>query len=541
MKSVAWPRMWLQLFATTSREDLNPRWGRLPALFLAAVCCVLSSPSPSLPLLTATAARKQSGELKNTGIRAYKKGRLSRAIEDLAAAININLNDFFAHFYLGLALKDVHRYPEARRVLEIAAELDPRYLQVYVALGEVALRDGDPDTARAWYQKALNRQDRYAPALDGLGQLAESRGDLVAAVDRYRQAIKSNRGFPQPYVHLGAIYRRQGRTLDAIDLFREAIRFRPDLAAGYRFLGIALGDLGRRTEAISLLQKALELEPESVETHLAMGRLMSSWDDRVRAREQFQKARGLRPEDIEALTGLADLARREGAYERAQALLDAALAMKKLDEGTRLSLLTLKTRYRQEAAALEQARARLTTGAEPAAEDAGHQNGLAHLRLARLRATAGDRPAAFSHCRSALEEMPHSGDLLFECGFYALKAGQDGEAVTLLQKAAAADPTEERILIDLGLAYTALGRLTSAADSYRRARAINSASVEASLYLGNTLYRLGKILEAAGAYREALRSASSVETIDRIQKILEQLEEQQDEPAASPPAAGAGP
>jgi tetratricopeptide (TPR) repeat protein len=513
---------------------------------------------PARAVLTAQEARRQAGELKSSGVRAYHDGRLSVAAADLKAAIQINLNDFFAHYYLGLAYRDLRRYAEAREVLEVAAELDPRYLQVYVALGDVALGQGDPDESRVWYQKALNRQERYAPALDGLGRLAEALGMEDEAADRYREAIEANRGFAEPYVHLGEMYRRQGRTDDAITLFHEAIKYQPDFGTAYRFLGVAYGELGRRTEAISLLERAAELEPEEPEHLVALGRLLASWDDRLQAREAFNAAREIAPGNPGAYQGLAELERREGRFDEALALLEIALGIPGLDDDTRTDLLSRHTRYRREKRRFAELRERLSAGPEATdgsppvetgdaprgdriapARGAGEvETAYARLELARALRDVEDFPGAYDACADVLEILGRPVDLVFECGYYALSAERFTPARDLLDEATQRDPTDDRALIDLGLAYAGLGRLTSAAAAYRQALEANPSSIEASIYLGNANLRLGLIDDAEAAYRIALALAREPQLLERIQKLLLTLEEIRNPPLDGAPGGG---
>ena len=507
-----------------------PRTQRLSATVLLTACLALLPAAAARGLLTAEEARRRAGELKNGGVHAYQEGRLADAIRDLSAAIDINLNDFFAHYYLGLALRDTSRYPRARRVLEVAAELDPGYLQVYVALGDVALGQGDPATARAWFQKALNRQASYSPALDGLGRLAEARGDEEQAIARYREAIDANRGLPLPYVHLGEIYRRQGRQSDAIELFEQAIHFRPDFALAYRFLGVTFGELGHRNEATAFLKEAIRIEPENPDFRLTLALLLLAWDDPHLAREHFEEARRLAPQRHAPLVGLAGLERHEGNYDGALALLEEAAGLDGLDDDQRLAILNVAVRYERER------KHRDALLAEMAAGDGGLDDARARVELARLHRDAGDPNGALTLCRQALDPLGRPGGLVFECGFYALQARDFGPAVELLEEAVSLDPAEERAWIDLGLAHKGLGRLTSAVHSFREALELNPRSTEALVFLGNAYFRLGDLDEAERAYRGALQVTSDIEMIDRLQIVLRDLEERR-VAAESPPAA----
>jgi len=541
MRSAVLPKTWRRSCAST--------WVSLAVLVAAAFLPAATA------AYTAQEARKLAGELKNDGVHAYQTGHVSTAVEKLSAAIDINLNDFFAHFYLGLALRDLRRYREARQVLEVTTQLDPRYLPVYVALGDVALGLGNPDEARTWFQTALNRQDTYSPALDGMGRLAEALGDDDGAIDTYRRAIDANRGFPDPYVHLGALYHRKNRLDDAITLFQEAIHFQPGFAKGYLNLGVAYGRLGRRTEAVSLLEKASELKPEDPEPHIALGDLLATWDERVQARAEYETARHLGPERFEPLRGLAGLARRQGDYPAADALLDQALALPGLGDGTRTELLAAQTTYRSEARRAESADRRLALAqaaaaggsdaaeAEPTGATATEELGWSWLELARLRHDAGDLSGALAACREALEPLARPVDLVAECGYFALQARDWGPARELLDEAATRDPTDAHHLINLALAYTGLGRISSSVETLQRALAVDARSPEATTYLGNAYYRLGKLDEAEASYRAALTLVRSQADIDRLQEVLAHLDEErlQGEAAAAAGLATAAP
>ena len=514
--------------------------GRLTLKLVPIIVCTalgMASLGPASAMLTAEEARKKAGELKNVGVKAYLDGRLAEAIENLSAAIDINLNDFFAHYYLGLALRDTAGYARAREILEVAADLDPRYLAVYVALGDVALGKGDPGTSRAWYQQAINRQANYAPAMDGLGRLAEARGDEEKAIERYKEAIQANRGFPQPYVHLGDVYRRTGRLHDALDMFQQAIKFRPDFAPAYRFLGVTYGELGRRNQAISFLDKAIELEPENSDLRLDLARLLLEWDDAYRARVQFEAAVALAPGRGEPLVGMARLERHEENFNLALDYLDRALAAVFAGESGRIQAEELRERYED----ARQRSTRLNQAALEAADDAGAAR--AYLELARLHRDAGDHPDAMTDCLRALDPLGRPVELVFECGYYALEAGDYGPAADLLAEVVERDPSDERAQIDLGLAYSYLGRLASAAAVYRGALELNPQSVEASIYLANTYYRLGLFDRANTTYRQALGMTRDTETLDHLQAVLLHLQEMAagltDSPAApGAPAAG---
>src|SRR5215210_4495028 len=82
------------------------------------------------------------------------------------------------HIVYGQALYESGRLDEARGVFETALSLDPENLIALRHLGDIAGRQGDPATARRWYERVLEadpRNDEIQGLLSGLsdGRRAE--------------------------------------------------------------------------------------------------------------------------------------------------------------------------------------------------------------------------------------------------------------------------------------------------------------------------------------------------------------------------------
>src|SRR5215210_2996956 len=76
------------------------------------------------------------------------------------------------HIVYGQALYESGRLDEARGVFETALSLDPENLIALRHLGDIAGRQGDPATARRWYERVLEadpRNDEIQGLLAGLG------------------------------------------------------------------------------------------------------------------------------------------------------------------------------------------------------------------------------------------------------------------------------------------------------------------------------------------------------------------------------------
>lgn len=72
-----------------------------------------------------------------------EQGQLDEAITMLRQAISINIDDADAYFQLGLAYFDKQDYPQAKKVLRVAAGLDPANALIYYTVGRICHATGD--------------------------------------------------------------------------------------------------------------------------------------------------------------------------------------------------------------------------------------------------------------------------------------------------------------------------------------------------------------------------------------------------------------
>jgi tetratricopeptide (TPR) repeat protein len=96
--------------------------------------------------------------------------------------------------YLNLARRAEQsgELPHAERLYRHLVEIRPKDADVRFIVGEMYLRFGQPDKARAEYQSALSLQPEHAMAHYRLGQFEESRQNLPAAIEHYRAAVAAN-------------------------------------------------------------------------------------------------------------------------------------------------------------------------------------------------------------------------------------------------------------------------------------------------------------------------------------------------------------
>lgn len=184
-------------------------------------------------------------DAEQTFSRAVQNGRSSAAVRGLAACrkklakadeavvmyrhwLAEHPDDVAVITELGLTLLELHRWNEAKEMLELGRTLAPDSVSILANLGMV-------------YRTMF----KYAAALE----IWEAARDLEP--DK-----------PELLVNLGSLYRDLGRTREAEVTLRRALELRPDYANAHNNLGNVFRDEGRTREAREAFLKCLEFDQQ---------------------------------------------------------------------------------------------------------------------------------------------------------------------------------------------------------------------------------------------------------------------------------------
>jgi tetratricopeptide (TPR) repeat protein len=123
-------------------------------------------------------------------------------------------------------------------------------------------------------------------------------------------------------------------------------------------------------------------------------------------------------------------------------------------------------------------------------------------------AETGDYEAAKQICAGILEQDAENAEALHLLGVLAYQVGLQAEqALSLIDRAIAADPDNHRFFNTRGALYYALGLNAEAESAFRRAVALNPQNGAAWNNLGNALLRLDQVAAAEACFRDALMVA----------------------------------
>lgn len=321
------------------------------------------------------------------------------------------------------ALRELGRHDEALALLDDAAEVLESQPAYWTLRGRMLTATGALGDAEDAFDRAAELGGETRGNLIGRAQLADARQDPEAAESLYGRALERSPGDPE-VLSARAASRAAGNRL------REAAADLDAAAEAYAGSGLQ----GRAARTLAML----------VQVYLALG---DSGEQAASAAEQLAE---LAPGAPTSMYAEAAVAYAQGRFNDAVSSLQRALA----DRPDDVRLLTLLG----------------------AAQLALGNLGQAEQALLRARQQAGDEPAVASliaetrlrqqRPEAALESLDSPGLAADEQSLQALQlraraylqAGQPGEAVPYLQRAASRDPGNQQLRMELARAYMALGR-----------------------------------------------------------------------------------
>lgn len=265
--------------------------------------------------------------------------------------------------------------------------------------GEVMLRAGDADGARARFEAARRLDARDPRPVFYLGEVARQRAQWAEAEGLFREAIRLRPAMAEAHAELGAALREQGRLPDAVASLEQAVRLSPTLGEAHQTLALCLDDQGDATRAAQEYRRAMQLLADDPMPALNLGILLAN-----------RAPPAASPERAEAVRVLREAVRR-GRAQR-DVLAAAGPGLRQVGEA------------RDAATALERAR---TLGA-PTSTILGE--------LAQALWVVGDRAVAEQRMAEAIALSPREATLRYVHGLMLADANQREQSLAELRQAA---------------------------------------------------------------------------------------------------------
>jgi tetratricopeptide (TPR) repeat protein len=149
---------------------------------------------------------------------------------------------------------------------DLGLEYSPKYGDLWVNKGLIALRDGRKSDAKAHFIKAIRYNQEQLQAYQNLGTLYFEEGAYAKAADSFERALKVDPAFNEARFNLGLSYLRLGAK-----------------------------DAEYRRRARAEFHKMLAVNPEVADAHHALGEVSFLERDYASAAASFRKAVQLAP------------------------------------------------------------------------------------------------------------------------------------------------------------------------------------------------------------------------------------------------------
>lgn len=247
----------------------------------------------------AVLARRKSNGILRRGIKAWRRGNISRAAQHALAATEADETNAKAFHVLAMALDRMGHLHKALVTYERAFELDPDDPELLINLGLIAWRMKIAGGAESMFRQFIAAKPDSPLGYNNLGSVLSDQGKVAQALDMLKAAI-----FKMPtesilWNSLATVLAEDGRAEESMIFYREAIRLDPEFARLYHNLGYAYSHLGRLAEALECYDSALHYATDPTEileaTHsrsiclIGMGRLEDGFCEyEVRNNERFR-------------------------------------------------------------------------------------------------------------------------------------------------------------------------------------------------------------------------------------------------------------
>lgn len=352
----------------------------------------------------------------------------------------------FARAQAGICRAEIRRFETAREApafnrarsaCERAAAMDPKLMEVHLAMGDLDRVRGEYPLAIEHYTRALQDVAMRPDAYVGLAGTQAALGNNPLALDYYERAHQLRPGDAGIHSSLGYHYYLNGNLDKAIASYRVATTLQPDRATLWSSLGGVYYVAGRRKDAAAAFSRSLAIEP----TYGALSNFASlRFEDGAyaEAASLYRRATQLDPDDYRVWGNLGDAlaadpataAQARSPYARAASMAEAYMKLKGDDAVAPAHLAWYRANLDESAGVRE-----LLARADAMGTETPEVEFFAAQTLARM----GDRRGAVERVRRAIK----AGVPLERIRTSPLLRGMDAEAAPSSTGPAASSPSPE--------------------------------------------------------------------------------------------------
>ena len=325
------------------------------------------------------------------------------------------------------------------------------------------------------------------PASDGAKALQD--GKYEAAVQAFSQAIAADPKDYYSHFNLALAYTFLHRDAESVAEYRKTLELKPGLYEAELNAGILLMRGNQPAQALPLLDAAAGQKPKEFRPRYYLAEALLQTNEPAKAETNFRLAVEADPKESAARLGLARALARQGKIAEAAPEFRKAAESDPDHRDALLELAALYEAGKQPAEAI--AIYREFPGYAPAEE-----------RLGALLLETKQYPDAVLHLEQAYAKDPTDANRVALAQAFVLNQ-QPGKALPLLEKAAAAAPSNFEIRMAYGRVLRDSRQFPAAAAQFEAAARLKPGDFKPWSELGGMLYMMGDFPRSLAAFDRA--------------------------------------
>ncbi len=263
-----------------------------------------------------------------SGVLAGQSGNLTKAVELIGRALDVEPNSATAHANRAFALKQLKLWEEALAGYDRAIAINPAHADAHLNRGEVLRERQQFDAALASYDRAIEVRPDFPAAYINRGIVLESLGRWQAALESYDRAIAINGGAPEAHVNRGNVLRRLNQAHAALASYEQALALQPHLHTAHFNRGIVLAGLGRWEAALASYDRAIAIKADDADAYHSRGEVLRQLGRWEAALASYDRALAINDEHADAHQGRGEALRNLKRLDAALLSFDRAVAIR---------------------------------------------------------------------------------------------------------------------------------------------------------------------------------------------------------------------
>jgi tetratricopeptide (TPR) repeat protein len=210
-------------------------------------------------------------------------------------ALEIDPNNAFAHYNVGVSLREKGQHASAAKHFQEATKLAPIAIDAQLELAGALARDGRIDEA----EKILDAQLRLSPdsemSLLNRAMVLIEKGDLTLAAADCQRVLEINPKSFRALIYLGVISARRGDNDQAARYLDDALSMDPQNSEAQINAGLVAQARKDLPAALKYLRRATEVAPSNALAWYTYGMMLAAADDRSAGIDALERVVALDP------------------------------------------------------------------------------------------------------------------------------------------------------------------------------------------------------------------------------------------------------